>query len=68
MEGEGTYPFSVAVLVLVVCFVDVGSVETYDHECEDHLAEAECRVHDIASRHLDSIHDTHLVADCAWLS
>ena len=41
-KGEGkAYPFSVAVLVLAVCFVQIDAVKTADCEGEDELDEAE---------------------------
>lgn len=65
-EWGGTYPFAVAVLVLAVCFVDVCSVETDDCEGEHQLAEAEDCMCDVASGHLETVHDAHLAQILCW--
>ena len=62
MAVEETYPFSVAVFVLLPCFVEVLCVEANDCEGEDHLQKAKNEVDDVCNREARTvvISDAHL--------
>jgi hypothetical protein len=62
MAVEETYPFPIAVLVLLPCFVEVLRVEANDCEGEDHLQKAENEVDDVCNREARTamISDAHL--------
>jgi hypothetical protein len=62
MVVEETYPFPIAVFVLLPCFVEVLRVEANDCEGEDHLQKAENEVDNGCNREARTVAilDAHL--------
>lgn len=62
MAVEETYPFPIAVFVLLPCFVEVLRVEADDCEGEDHLQKAENEIDSACNREARTatISDAHL--------
>ena len=62
MAVEETYPFPIAVFVLLPCFIEVLRVEANDCEGEDHLQKAENEVDNVCNREARTaaILDAHL--------
>ena len=58
-EGGKRYPFSVGILMLLVCVVQVYAVEAADGEREDELEEAEDGVGDVAHGHFAAADESH---------
>ena len=62
MAVEETYPFPIAVFVLLPCFVEVLRVEANDCEGEYHLQKAENEIDNVCNREARTvaISDAHL--------
>jgi hypothetical protein len=61
MGERSAYPFSIAVFVLAIRFVEIYTVQTADCEGEDELYEAEDGMRDVAKGHFAASYDTHVV-------
>ena len=55
------YPFSIAVFMFSIRFVQIHAIETADSESEDELYEAVDRMGDVPKGHFTTSKNTHLV-------